>query len=413
MEDRRVKITKQAVDKMPLNASGQAIYRDSALPGFGLRVGLGTKSYFVQKKVGGKRIILTIGTHGQITPDEARTLAMQKLADITKGINPLEARKDAKARAVTLKQALDEYLAARNNLKPRTKTEYVEVIDYMPDWHSKALAAISKDMIEKRHHLLTDKRGKARANYAMRVLRAVFNFAIDRYEVQGKPILYDNPVRRLSQSRAWHKIKGRTDYIKADELPLFFKAIETIPNDTMRDYFILLLFTGLRRNEATCLKWESVNFTAKTITITDTKNNDSLELPMSDYLHDMFKRRRETAGTNEWVFPGDGKEGHMVEPKRALKRLRDDSGLVFTPHGLRRTFATIAESLDLSAYAIKRLVNHRQAEQDITGRYVMKSAERLKEPVQRIADYILAKGGRKESAKVIPMQNTGGRRKGS
>ncbi len=30
-------------------------------------------------------------------------------------------------------------------------------------------------------------------------------------------------------------------------------------------------------------------------------------------------------------------------------------------HDLRRTFITIAESLDISAYAVKRLANHKMA----------------------------------------------------
>jgi integrase len=431
MKENRIKITKERVDKISFPVIGQTIYRDTTLPGFCLRVGSERKAYFVQKKRGGRKIVYTLGMHGHITADEARDLAIQRLSDITKGINPVEAKKEAKARAVTLQQALAEYLTARNNLKPRTRTDYIEVVNYMPDWHGKTLSAISKDMIEKRHRLLTEKRGKARANYAMRVLRAVFNFALDRYEVQGKPVLYENPVRRLSQARAWHKIKSRTDYIKADELPKFFAALEKMicpeceysweprkpepktcprckeqveimpPSETMRDYFTLILFTGLRRLEAAKLRWENVNFTAKTITITDTKNNDPLELPMSNFLHDLFKRRKETAGENEWVFQGDGEIGHLIEPKRQLDNIRKSSGLTFTIHGLRRTFATIAESLDLSAYAIKRLVNHRQTEQDITGRYVMKDVERLREPVQRIADYILAKAGKTEMSNVI------------
>jgi integrase len=411
MKGNKIKITKERVDKIPFAASGQTIYRDTDLPGFGLRVGADTKAYIAQKKVAGKKIVVTIGIHGQITADFARDLATKKLGEITgwkHGIgnnpSPVQAKKEAKARAVTLKQAFDDYLAARTNLKPSTRKEYAQVIAYISDWHDTLLSAISKDMIQNRHRLLTVKRGKARANYAMRVLRAVYNFALDYYEVQGKAVLYENPVKRLSQARAWHKIKGRTDYIKADELPLFFSGIEKIENPTIRDYFLLVLFTGLRRQEAARLKWENVNWTAKTITITDTKNSDPLELPLSDYLYDLLQRRKENGGTTEWVFPGTGKNGFLVEPKLQLKRLKDASGLNFSIHGLRRTFVTIAEGIDLSAYAIKRLVNHRQSEQDITGRYIMKDVERLREPVQKIADYILAKGGKNGTGRVIPIR---------
>ena len=59
-------------------------------------------------------------------------------------------------------------------------------------------------------------------------------------------------------------------------------------------------------------------------------------------------------------------------------------------HDLRRTFVTIAESLDISSYALKRLVNHSQ-KGDVTAGYIVMSIDRLREPMNRIAAYILEK----------------------
>ncbi|MBN8521499.1 MAG: integrase, partial [Alphaproteobacteria bacterium] len=61
----------------------------------------------------------------------------------------------------------------------------------------------------------------------------------------------------------------------------------------------------------------------------------------------------------------------------------------------RRTFITIAESLEISAYALKRLINHRVT--DVTGGYIIVDVERLRSPVQKIEAFILEKIHGKEN----------------
>ena len=58
-------------------------------------------------------------------------------------------------------------------------------------------------------------------------------------------------------------------------------------------------------------------------------------------------------------------------------------------HDLRRTFITIAESLDIPAYALKRLLNHKTAN-DVTAGYIITDVERLRRPMQQITDHILS-----------------------
>jgi integrase len=59
----------------------------------------------------------------------------------------------------------------------------------------------------------------------------------------------------------------------------------------------------------------------------------------------------------------------------------------FTLHDLHRTFITIAESLDIPAYALKRLLNHKDPN-DVTAGYIVSDVNRLREPMQRITDFI-------------------------
>ncbi len=56
-------------------------------------------------------------------------------------------------------------------------------------------------------------------------------------------------------------------------------------------------------------------------------------------------------------------------------------------HDLRRTFITIAESLDIPAYALKKLLNHKMTN-DVTAGYIVADVERLRIPMQKITDYL-------------------------
>jgi integrase len=111
-------------------------------------------------------------------------------------------------------------------------------------------------------------------------------------------------------------------------------------------------------------------------------------LPLSTALYEILLARRDGDPEGEWVFPGVGATGHIVEVKSFVARVAKTSGIKFTLHDLRRTFITIAESLDIPAYALKRLLNHR-TDNDVTGGYIVMDAERLRRPVERVADRIL------------------------
>ncbi|OGV49767.1 MAG: hypothetical protein A3F46_04240 [Legionellales bacterium RIFCSPHIGHO2_12_FULL_42_9] len=83
------------------------------------------------------------------------------------------------------------------------------------------------------------------------------------------------------------------------------------------DYFLLLLFTGMRKTEAGSLRWEDIDLKSKTLTIQDTKNREIHTLPMSDFIYELLERRNRHR-TNEFIFPEDSKTGYIYEPKKAV-----------------------------------------------------------------------------------------------
>ena len=163
-----------------------------------------------------------------------------------------------------------------------------------------------------------------------------------------------------------------------------------------QDYFVLLLFTGLRKSEALSLRWTDVDLDAKTILIRDTKNRQPHMLPLSDFLTDLFVRKGEQK-TADFVFPGEN-GGRAADPRLRSEEIVKKSGITFTPHDLRRTFATVAESLDLSWKTVKSLLNPKM-EDDVTAGYVVSDAERMRAAMQAITDKLKTHCGIDEPAK--------------
>lgn len=401
------KLTKAFVDKVGLEKGGQMVYRDSDLMGLCLRVGAKTKIYFVEAKLRGKTVRVTIGRHDVFSLDDARIQAKVYLADIARGQNPHDAEKSRKSLRVTLAEVLEDYIQARVNLKASSIEDYRRTFkQYLGDWQNKPLMDITKDMVEARFRKIGED-SPAMANKTMRNFRAVVNYAMLKYEdSNGNSIFKVNPVTRLTQLRAWYRVNRRNTLIKNHELAGWYRAVMNLKNDsiapnreTIRDFLLFLLFTGLRRSEAANLTWSRVDFKDKSFVITDTKNSDDHVLPMTSFLLDMLVRRK-TQSTSAYVFPNETGKGGLKDPKKQIRNVVDESGVSFSSHDLRRTFITIAESLDIPAYALKKLLNHRM-QNDVTAGYIIMSVERLRVPMQKITDDILARCGAAQSAEVI------------
>lgn len=392
-----MRLTKQQVDKIEVPTSGQLFYRDDVLKGFALRVTeSGARSFILEKRVAGKVKRITLGRYPDISVEQARKQAHKLLGKIATGINPIAERKASKQRAITLQEALTDYLKVRKSMKASTKADYQKVIkSVFPDWLDRPLLDITKDMIAKRHAQYGSTRSESAANLAMRIMRAVFNFAAGQYEdEQGKSLILENPVKRLSHTRAWYRVSRRQTIIKKHELPRWYEAVMNIEMErstnianSIRDFLLLLLFTGLRRSEAAKLKWDNVDFHAKTLTIHDTKNHEQHVLPLSEFLYDMLSKRK-VQSESIYVFNGREPNSYIIEPRKVMDKIIERSGVQFTPHDLRRTFITIAESLDIPAYALKRLLNHKN-KADVTAGYLVIDVERLRKPMEQITDMLL------------------------
>ncbi|TVR61849.1 MAG: DUF4102 domain-containing protein [Candidatus Competibacteraceae bacterium] len=424
-----MKLTKRSIDSLPLPETGQVLYWDDELPGYGLRVTKGAKTFIVQRRVAGKSVRVTLGQYGPLTPNQARKLAVKNLSELVQGVNINAEKEAAKVRGVTLNEAFAAYLDNRR-LSPRTVASYQETMKLaFADWGTLPVSTINRTMIERRFTALSAPRSPrtdkddipveggtpqkprlATANRHFRILRAVLNFAMEKYSTaDGEPLIPSNPVTRLSVLRKWHRIERRTRHLEPHQLKAWFAALEHKPEDsdhrnTVRDFCAFVLLTGCREQEAARLTWKDVNLDAAKVTLQETKNHRTHVLPVGPWLAELLERRQQNR-ISQFVFPAENQSGHLLNHRKAILAIGADSGVEFRLHDLRRTFASIASvhlERSLSAYTLKRLLNHSSGG-DVTGGYVQVGIEDLREPMRQIEDFVLKCAGLRESAPVVKL----------
>ena len=254
---KRLKFTHQRLVRLPFPETGEVTYHDDQLPGLSLRIlSSKSKTFYVLKRVGGRPVRITIGQFPSVDLGKARKLAQIALGKIADNKNPNTAKRKARERGKNLGALYTEYRKAREkNLRVRTLDDYQGILDTkFTDWVTRPYQEITREMVVSRFDRITRDSGPAAANLAMRVLRAILNFA------EMEP----NPVRRLSSSKRWHRDEPRKTLVKDQDIPEWWKAVEGLADggagDVCRDYLETLLFTGLRKGEAGRLLIEDVDF---------------------------------------------------------------------------------------------------------------------------------------------------------
>ena len=449
----KARLTKAFVERAMAGAGGaQRLYWDTELTGFGLRVGTAAKAFIVQRAVRGTTKRVTVGRYGVLTVDEARARARKLIARMRDGVDPNEeARQEAEARrrdaelALTLRDAWDLYRGTLTSKRsaPRTTARYEHCLTrYLADWLDRPLRDLTRAEVRQRHqqlardvaagkyaqrvpanrkkrrgaagrgrpgpgHLIVPRepvganpRGVGTANDVFRVLRAVYNRA--RKE---RPELPENPCANVD----WFRLAPPRSAIPIDRLRTWYAGVSAVENPVRRDYLVFALFTGLRRQSAAEVRWADVDLDARTLRVPRPKGGQerAFTLPLSDFLVALLRERRADnercadvgliPSGSPFVFPAFSATGHIAEPREAVEGVR------YTIHDLRRTFITVAESLDVSAYAIQALVNHRQPQGTVTAGYVSIDVERLREPMQRITDRLRSLAEGPGPAKVVPL----------
>ena len=251
--------------------------RDATLRGLGVKVTPKGQIKFVVEVWHGKSSTRkTIGEYPFMPVQVARQEALSVISEIKAGLHL------KKSKEITLGKLFKQYIS-NGRLKPRTIVDYKEAINfYLHDWLDTSVDSITKKMVEKRFYLIRDKGiqgGKpthSQAAKTMRILSALMNHA------KGDDLIEINPVEILKLKRVDRSIPRKTSYLRPTEVQSLLSATEN-DNHPGTLAVLLMLYTGLRKNEALSIKWEDIRDIEglSVIVISETKNGETHYIPIT------------------------------------------------------------------------------------------------------------------------------------
>ena len=424
----RVNLTAGAIERLTCPAGKQqAFMRDSEAPGLRVRVtAAGAKSFVYEAKLNRQTIRRTIGDVKLWSIEQARTEARRLAVVLDNGQDPREierqqqadkaaakvaaaAKAEAdKAAALTVGEVWGDYIAKRRPFWG--ELHYRDHIDKakaggLPSGRRGGgkqltkpgpLAALMplalKDLDQATIERWAANEGKTRpssARLAWRLLTVFLTWCAEQPEYAN--LLPDkNPAKTKKAREALGKAGTKSDVLQREQLAAWFAAVQQIQNPVIAACLQMMLLTGARPGEVLALRWEDVNTQWKGISIRD-KVEGTREIPATPYmLHLLAALPRR----NEWVFSSPtSASGRLTEPNNPHTRACAAAGLEgLTLHGLRRSFASLTEWLEVPAGVVAQIQGHKPSA-TAEKHYKVRPLELLRVHHERIEAWILEQAG--------------------
>jgi len=390
------KFTKRELESLPFE--GKSYYaRDTESKGLALRVGAGSKTFYVVKKVQGKVEYIKLGPFPEVTVEQARRRAVELQAEISKGRNPAELKRTAKQEATFgtfWLEYLDKYARVHKSASTVREDEKTYRL-YLSRFATKKLSSIHRADVQRLHHEISAKGAGPTANRVIAVLRAALNVAKAWGHLPGV-----NPAEGIKSNR----MESRDRFIQPGEMPKLWQALAEEVDINIRDFIVLALLTGQRRGNLLAMRWDQIDISSGVWRIPSehSKNKQPITVPLVPEAVAILQERLSFCA-GEWVFPGTGKTGHMVEPKKAWRRVLDRAGIDdLRIHDLRRTLGSWQARQGASLAIIGKSLGHKS--QQATAIYARLDLDPVRQSVESATAAMLEAAGAKPTAEVIDIK---------
>ena len=342
--------------------------------------------------------------------------------EIEKQIDEGTYRKPEKKKNYTVKQALEKYIAD-GNPKVKNEKDKKKIINAL-EWFKKEIGSLPlksversdikacRDKLKKKHKEVPIKgspgKGKKTDEYISEstvkhyidYFSAFLTYCVTEYEILDR-----NP--RHGAKLQLGKSRSRERWLKS--LNEITTLLEECKNKDYELYLCTLfaLTTGARKSEILKLTWDNTNLESKAIYFLDTKNGENRTIPIPDILYkELLELRRLD---NVIKIKDKPKDNYLFKtpegkPKyRLIEKLYPDVVSMWsekyeyekiTFHGLRHTYTSKAFETGINLFILQKIVGHKTT--SVTGGYTHADCESLREPINRIAQYMLTGKQRKE-----------------
>ncbi|MDM7941229.1 MAG: integrase family protein [Hydrogenophaga sp.] len=415
-----IELTAGAIERLTCrtDTKAQAFLRDTKAPGLRVRVtNTGAKSYVFEAKLNRQTIRRTIGDVRAWSLEQARTEARRLAVVLDGGQDPREIERQqqadksaeraaAAAHAVTVGEAWTVYLEARREfwgdrhhsehlllVKPggveskraaggKTAPGILHPLTALP------LRDLTAPVIEAWAARETKTRPSA-ARLAWRCLKAFLSWCAEQSEYA--PALSGlNPAKTKKAREVLGKPGVKQDALLKEQLPAWFGAVRQLQNPVIAAYLQTLLLTGARAGEVLGLRWEDVNTKWRGLTIRD-KVEGTRVIPLTPYvsqlLHGLPRR-------NEFVFSSTtAAGGTLVIPRNPHNDACEVAGIDdLTIHGLRRSFKSLTEWLEIPAGVVAQVMGHKPSA-TAEKHYTVRPLDLLRLHHEKIETWILEQAG--------------------
>ncbi|HAF55591.1 MAG TPA: recombinase XerD [Thauera sp.] len=396
-----LKFSKTALQALALPEPGKrlTIY-DTETPKLALRAtAAGTKTFYVVKRAGASMAWVKLGTFPEMPVEQARKAAALALGEFASGANPAAARRAFKAEP-TLSEFFTEYGTRHGEKKRAWAADVQRFRDYLQKpMGGKKLSEIDRATIAKVLHD-AEKAGKSVAT--VRNIRALASGVFGKAVEWG--FLDYNPAQGVKVAG---KKVSRDRFLQADELPRFFAAVAE-EDPAMRDFILLALLTGARRANLCAMHWRELDLSAGVWRIPRTKNDEPQSVTLCPEAVAILEARKDATGGG-FAFPGTGRTGHIVEPKKAVERVMARAGIPYgrdvpngvTLHDLRRTLGSWQARTGASLAIIGKSLNHKSPQ--ATAIYARLDLDPVRQSVNTATSAMLEAAGLKNAADVVTL----------
>jgi integrase len=227
------------------------------------------------------------------------------------------------------------------------------------------------------------------ARLAWRCLKAFLAWCAEQPEyVPALPS--GNPAKTKKAREALGKAGVKQDALMREQLPAWFAAVRQIGNPVTAAYLQILLLTGARPGEVLAMRWSDLNTQWRGITIRDKVEGERV-IPLTPYVSQLLAGlpRR-----SEWVFSSaTAASGMLTVPRNHHVQVCAVAGLEgLTLHGLRRSFKSLTEWLEIPAGVVAQIMGHKPSA-TAEKHYTVRPLDLLRVHHEKIEAWILQQAG--------------------